>query len=133
MVGILIVAHGALGKSLIDCATHVFGVRPAQLDQLEIHPDQDPQALLGRANTLLSDLDQGDGVLVLSDLLGATPCNIVCNMLKAGSIEGVSGVNLSMLIRALTYRREPLPALVQKTMAGGVDGIQHLANNNAAA
>ncbi|MSQ59231.1 MAG: PTS fructose transporter subunit IIA [Betaproteobacteria bacterium] len=133
MVGILIVAHGALGKSLIDCASHVFGVRPAKLEQLEIRPDQDPQDLLGSANVLLSELDEGDGVLVLSDLLGATPCNIVCMLLKAGSVEGISGVNLSMLIRAITYRREPLPVLVQKTMAGGLDGIQHLATNNAAA
>jgi mannose PTS system EIIA component len=132
MVGILIVAHGALGKSLIDCTTHVFGTRPAQLEQLEIGPDQDPQELLARAKNLLSQLDQGEGVLILSDLLGATPCNIVCQVLNPGRVEGVSGVNLSMLMRAITYRRESLPTIVQKAMKGGVDGIQHLASKNAA-
>ncbi len=132
MVGILIVAHGALGASLIDCATHVFGTRPAQLEQLDIGPHQDPEELLARAKNLLSQLDQGDGVLILSDLLGATPCNIVCQVLNPGRVDGVSGVNLSMLMRAITYRRESLAILVQKAMAGGLDGIQHLANNNAA-
>ncbi len=132
MVGILIVAHGSLGKSLIDCAAHVFGARPPQLEQIEIGPNQDPQEVLARAGNLVSQLDQGDGVLILSDLVGATPCNIVCNVLNSGRVEGVSGVNLSMLMRAITYRRESLSTIVQKAMAGGMDGIQHLANNNAA-
>jgi PTS system ascorbate-specific IIA component len=132
MVGILIIAHGTLGESLIQCAAHVFGVRPPHLDQVGIDPKEDPRQVVTRVNVLLSQLDQGDGVLVLSDLLGATPCNIARDVLRAGHVEGVSGVNLSMLIRSITYRRESLSIVVQKAMAGGTEGVQHLVGPNAA-
>lgn len=126
MVGILIVAHGTLGQSMIECATHVFHQRPAQLECLDVDSDQDGSVLLTRARDLVNQLDQGDGVLVLTDLFGATPCNVACRVLEPGRVEGLSGANLSMLVRALTYRDQPLASLVQKALAGGTQGVRPL-------
>ena len=126
MVGILIVAHGTLGDALMHCASHVLGKRPPQLLQLSVTINDDPEQVLPRAEELVRQLDQGDGVLVLSDVLGATPCNIASRLLKPAKVEGVSGVNLPMLIRALTYREEPLATVTEKAISGGVDGVVHL-------
>ena len=78
MVGILIIAHGTLGESLIHCASHVLGSRPMQLMQIGVTIHDDPQQLLPQAIKLVKQLDQGDGVLVLTDVYGATPGNIAC-------------------------------------------------------
>jgi PTS system mannose-specific IIA component len=72
---------------------------------------------------LIRFLDQGDGVLVMSDIYGATPSNIAARLLKPGRVEGVAGVNLPMLIKALSYRDQPLAVAVSKATAGGADGI----------
>ena len=126
MVGILIVAHGTLGESLIHCASHVMGSRPPHLMQIGVTVHDDPQAILPQALKLVKQLDQGNGVLVLSDIYGATPCNIAAKLLIPGKVEGVAGVNLPMLIRALTYRNEPLKILVGKALSGGCEGVLHI-------
>ncbi len=123
MIGLLIVAHGTLGESLIHCASHVMGKRPLYLRQLGVTIHDDPDALLPQGRDLLRFLDQGEGVLVMTDVFGATPSNIACRLLEAGRVEGVSGVNLPMLIRALTYREQSLPELIEKALEGGKEGI----------
>ena len=125
MIGILIIAHGPLGESLIHSASHVMGGRPPLLDQLGIGMHDDPTFLLPRARRLVNELDQGQGVLILSDIYGATPCNIVGRLLEPGRIEGVAGVNLPMLVRTLTYRNGNLMTLVQKAVSGGREGVIH--------
>lgn len=126
MVGILIIAHGTLGESLIHCASHVMGSRPPQLSQIGVSIHDDPQQVLPQAIKLVRGLDQGDGVLVLSDVYGATPCNIASRLLIPGRIEGVAGVNLPMLVRALTYRNEPLKTVVAKAVSGGIEGVMQM-------
>jgi mannose PTS system EIIA component len=125
VIGIMIVAHGTLGESLIHCASHVMGGRPLQLRQLGVGVHDDPVALLPQAREMVRELDQGAGVLVLSDIYGATPCNLACKLLEPGRVEGVSGVNLPMLVRAIAYRNEPLSVLVEKAITGGVGGVVH--------
>ncbi|OGA33508.1 MAG: PTS fructose transporter subunit IIA [Betaproteobacteria bacterium RIFCSPLOWO2_12_FULL_64_23] len=126
MVGILIVAHGAFGEALIHCASHVLGERPPQVLQLGVTMDDDPEAILPQAEELVKQLDQGQGVLVFGDILGATPCNVATRLLVPGRVEGISGVNLPMLIRALTYREEALASVTEKALSGGVAGVVHL-------
>jgi PTS system mannose-specific IIA component len=127
MVGILIIAHGTLGESLIHSASHVMGMRPPLLNQIGVSMDDDPQIVLPQAIKLIRGLDQsGEGVLVLSDVYGATPCNIACRLLTPGKIEGVAGVNLPMLVRALTYRNEPLKTVVAKAVSGGIEGVMQM-------
>ncbi len=123
MIGILIVSHGAFGESLIHSASHVLGKRPLYLRQLGVTVHDDPDAILPVAVDLIRFLDQGQGVLVLTDIYGATPSNIASRLLKAGRVEGVAGVNLPMLIRALTYRDEPLADLVDKALSGAAEGV----------
>jgi mannose PTS system EIIA component len=126
MVGILIVAHGTFGEALIHCASHVLGKRPLAVAQLGVTVHDDPDALLPQAEALVAGLDKGQGVLVLSDILGATPANLATRLLKPGRVEGLAGVNLPMLIRALTYRDQPLAAVVAKASSGGVEGVARL-------
>jgi PTS system ascorbate-specific IIA component len=123
MVGILIISHGTLGESLIHSASHVMGGWPPLLMQIAVSMHDDPHVILPQAMKLILDLDQGSGVLVLSDVYGATPSNIACKLLKPGKIEGVAGVNLPMLVRALTYRNEPLRTVVAKAVSGGIEGV----------
>ncbi len=129
MIGILLVCHGAFGESLIHSASHVLGKRPLYLRQLGVTVHDDPDAILPVAEDLVRYLDQGAGVLVLTDIYGATPSNIAMRLLRPGRVEGVAGVNLPMLIRALSYREEPLAALVEKALSGGVDGVTRMAHS----
>jgi PTS system mannose-specific IIA component len=133
MIGILIIAHGTLGESLIHCASHVLGSRPPLLKQLGVSVHDDPAELLPQARELVRELDEeeGGGVLVLSDIYGATPCNIACRLLQPGRVEGLAGVNLPMLVRALAYRNESLDNLVEKAIVGGTGGIIHISNEIA--
>ena len=123
MIGILIIAHGTLGESLIHCASHVMGTRPPLLGQLSVGIHDDPVRLLPQAQQMVKELDQGDGVLVLSDIYGATPCNLACKLLEQGHVEGMAGVSLPMLVRALTYRNKSMATLIEKALSGGHEGI----------
>ena len=135
MIGILIIAHGTLGESLIHCASHVLNKRPARLKQLGITAQDDPLLLLPQARALVKELDDGSGVLILSDMYGGSPSNIAAKLLVPGRIEGIAGVNLPMVIRALTYRDRPLATLIVKAVSGGCEGVLRippLALHNAA-
>jgi PTS system mannose-specific IIA component len=126
MIGILLVSHGAFGESLIHCASHVLGKRPLYVRQLGVTVHDDPEEILPTAEDLIRFLDQGQGVLVMTDIYGATPSNIATKLLKPGRVEGIAGVNLPMLIRALTYREEPLEAVVAKALSGGTEGVTRM-------
>ncbi|MDB5864868.1 MAG: fructose transporter subunit [Betaproteobacteria bacterium] len=123
MVGILIIAHGTLGESLIHCASHVLNKRPPRLRQLGVTAQDDPLLMLPQARALVKELDDGAGVLILSDMYGGSPSNIAAKLLIPGRVEGVAGVNLPMLIRALTYREKPLATLLIKAVSGGCEGV----------
>jgi len=126
MIGILIISHGDLGNSLINCANHVMGRRPEHLVHLGVTIQDDPDVVILNALELLKQLDCGDGVLILSDICGATPCNIATELVSPGRVECLSGVNLSMLIRALTYRDKSLESLVEKALSGGKEGVMRI-------
>src|SRR3990172_4619424 len=123
MIGILIITHGTLGESLIHCASHVLNKRPPRLKQLVITAQDDPLLLLPQARALVRELDDGSGVLILSDMYGGSPANIAAKLLIPGKVEGVAGVNLPMLVRALTYREKPLPVMLTKAISGGCEGV----------
>ncbi len=131
MVGLLIVAHGNLGESLIQCASYVLGSRPERLRALDLGACEDPAEMVARARSELAELDAGGGVLVLADIYGATPCNALCTLIEPGRVQMVSGVNLPMLLKALTYRDEPLDRLVERATRGGRDGVSHVTHCQA--
>ena len=126
MIGILIVCHGSLASSLAAAVTHVLGQRPAQFDTLSVGAKDDPSELLPKARQLVAALDTGDGVLVFSDIFGATPCNLASKLLIPGRIELLAGANLPMLVRALTYRDRDLDTMIKKAISGGCDGVLHV-------
>jgi PTS system ascorbate-specific IIA component len=126
MIGILIVAHGALGESLVEAVTHVLGGRPPPFDVPAVAPDDDPLALLPKANAAVAAVDAGDGVAVLADLYGATPCNLAAKLARPGRVEVIAGVNLPMLVRAFTYRTKGMDVLVRKAISGGCEGVLHI-------
>lgn len=123
MIGILIIAHGDLGSSFVQCVSHIMGSEPSQLAHLRIGAGDDPEAILSSASKLIRELDSGAGVLVLSDICGATPCNIGSRLVRTGKVECLAGVNLPMLVRAVTYRGEPLAIASEKALAGGKEGV----------
>ena len=130
MIGILIVAHGAFGEALIHSASHVLGKRPMRVRQVGVTVHDDPEAILPQALDLVHQLDEGDGVLVLTDIYGATPGNIALRLLVPGRVEGISGVNLPMLVRALTYRDQGLVVVVDKALSGGTEGVIHMTTDS---
>ena len=124
MIGILIVSHGAFGESLIHSASHVLGKRPLYVRQLGVTVHDDPDEILPTAQDLIRFLDQGKGVLVMTDIYGATPSNIGSRLLVPGRVEGIAGVNLPMLIKALTHREATtLEDLLGKALSGAIEGI----------
>jgi len=126
MIGILIIAHGTLGDSLIHCASHVFGGLQPRLQEFGVAVQDDPGRLLPQVREIIEGLDDGSGVLVLTDMYGATPSNIACRLVEPGRVECVAGVNLPMLVRAITYRNDPLEAVAEKALSGGHDGVVHV-------
>jgi mannose PTS system EIIA component len=130
MIGVLIVTHGEIGTSLLESASQILGRRPAQVCTLSVWRQDDPDDLVLRAREMMEQIDAGDGVLILTDIFGATPGNVVSKLLQDGKVEGVSGVSLPMLLRVLTGRNGANPAtldvLVRRAMTGGAEGLVHM-------
>ena len=119
MVGILLVTHDSLGDSLVDCVRHVLGSVPSNIRVLSVAADDDPQHKEAEGRELIAQLDTGEGVLLLSDLFGATPSNIARQLYVPGRVEGLAGVNLPMLLRAVCYSGKPLAEVAQKALESG--------------
>ena len=79
--------------------------------------------LLPQARALVKEIDDGHGVLILTDMFGGTPSNLAAKLLVPGKVDAVAGVSLPMLIRALTYREKSLEVIVTKAISGGCEGV----------
>ncbi len=119
MIGILLITHNGLGNSLVDCVRHVMGSVPPNIRVLSVLANDDPQRKEDEGRALIAQLDTGKGVLLLSDLFGATPSNIARRLYQPGRVEGVAGVNLPMLLRAVCYSGKPLTEVVKKALDSG--------------
>ena len=130
MIGVLLVTHGEIGKALLESAAQILGAAQLQTATLSVWRQDDPEDLALRARELLQGIDAGDGVLVLTDIFGATPGNVVSRVLEDGRIEGVSGASLPMLLRVLTSRngssKDALSSAVQRAVSGGAEGVVHM-------
>ena len=123
MVGILLVTHNGLGHSLIDCVRHVLGEVPMHVKSLSVQASDDPQQKEAEGKALIAQLDEGGGVLVLSDIFGATPSNIARRLCQSSHVRGVAGVNLPMLLRVVCYKDKTLEDLVHRAIEGGRECI----------
>lgn len=126
MIGLFLITHTSYGESLIQCACHVLNRRPPQIVQLGVAAQDDPLDVLPLAQNLLKLVDSGEGVLIMTDIYGATPANIAMKLLEPGRIEGIAGVNLPMLLRALTYRDKDMETLLTRATTGGRDGVLNM-------
>ena len=126
MIGVLIIAHDTLGDSLVRAVTHVLGTRPPRFEAFGVAAGDDPLVLLPKAREAVTGLDDGDGVLIVTDIFGATPSNLACKLIVPGRIEGLAGVNLPMLVRAFTYRMRGMETVLKKAVSGGCDGVLHI-------
>jgi PTS system ascorbate-specific IIA component len=126
MIGVLIVTHGDIGTSLLTSASQILGAPQDQVATLSVWRADDIDDLVLRARELIEGLDAGDGVIVLTDIFGATPGNVVSRLLEDGRIEGVSGASLPMLLRVLARRNGSLSDAVQRALSGGAEGVVHM-------
>jgi len=129
MIGILLITHGTYGEALIQNVCHVLNKRPQSIAQLGVAAQDDPLDVLPLAKLLLKEVDAGEGVLILTDIYGATPANLAMKLLQPGHVEGVAGVNLPMLMRALTYREKGMETMITKAVSGGRDGILNMGDH----
>ncbi|MGZ3253716.1 MAG: PTS sugar transporter subunit IIA [Burkholderiaceae bacterium] len=128
MVGILLLTHAPLGQAFIDAASHVFRGRPANLDAIDVQADQDPAEVKRIAKAAIAKLDDGSGVLVITDVMGGTPSNCTIQLNDPGRVEVIAGISLPMLLRAITYRNDTLDVVVEMALAGGQSGVVRVDN-----
>jgi PTS system mannose-specific IIA component len=123
---ILIIAHAPLAHALRECALHVFPDCGESVASLDVPPNLPPEESLAQARVLLEQLGE-DSTLVLTDVFGATPCNIAQRVVDGVRSRLVTGVNLPMLLRAVSYRSEPLDSVVNRAVVGGTQGVMQVA------
>ena len=130
MNGILIIAHAPLAHALRECALHVFPDCGAWVVAIDTAPNAAPEETLAAARIAMRQLREqpaNDGVVVLTDVFGATPCNVAQKLVNGLNSRLVTGVNLPMLLRTVSYRHEPLEALTSRAVTGGTQGVMQVA------
>lgn len=131
---ILILAHAPLAHALRECALHVLADSALHVLALDVQPDAAPHATLAAAQLLLCP-EVHHPTLVLTDVLGATPCNVAQQLVQGSGSNArlLTGVNLPMLLRAICYCAEPLDAVAERALVGGTQGVMHLTSGLALA
>ena len=122
-VGLLIITHNHIGDILLNTAKSTVGKCPLPTSTLVVSGKCDPDEVFDEARRKHKRLNDGDGVLVLTDMYGSTPSNIARRLLSLPDTQVIAGVNLPMLIRVLNYPDLKLHELVNKAVTGGHDGI----------
>lgn len=122
-VGLLLITHGQLGPALLKSATEILGCCPLPAKTLEAPSDCNPETIFEQALAAAKDLDEGDGILVLTDLFGSTPSNISCRLQQFHKANIIAGLNLPMLVRVLNYPSLHIDELTHKAISGGRDGV----------
>ena len=126
MNGILIIAHAPLASALRQCMAHVFTDHPEGVAALDVQPNTPPEETLAQARIMLSQLGTSHA-LVLADVFGATPCNVAQKLVDGVHSKLITGVNVPMLLRTLSYRNESLDALVARALMGATQGVMQVA------
>lgn len=128
MVGILLMTHAPLGQAFIAACAHVFRGPTERLEAIDVIADQDLGQVQQLAAAAIKRLDDGDGVLVMTDVKGGTPSNCCDRLADAGRVEVIAGISLPMLLRAITYRRDTLDVVVEMALAGAQSGAVRVDN-----
>lgn len=126
MNGIFIIAHAPLASALRQCVLHVFPDNPAGVMSLDVQPNVPPEETLAQARILFEQMGTSHA-LVMADVFGATPCNVAQKLVDGVNSKLIAGINLPMLLRTVSYRHEPLDALIARALAGGTQGVMQVA------
>jgi mannose PTS system EIIA component len=126
MNGILIIAHAPLASALRQCVLHVFPDSADAVAALDVQPNVPPEESLAQARIMLAQLGQPN-TLVLTDVFGATPCNVAQRLVDGARSKLITGANLPMLLRTVSYRHETLDALVSRALIGATQGVIQVA------
>ena len=125
-VGVLLITHPGIGPSLLAVATALLRTLPLRAEAFEVPFDGVPEALLPGASAALRRVDSGDGVLVMTDVYGATPSNLAARVARLGTpVRRVSALNLPMLLRVMNYAELGLDELPAVAAAGARNGVLH--------
>ncbi|MEN9866526.1 MAG: hypothetical protein RL748_2116 [Pseudomonadota bacterium] len=122
MIGILLLTHAPLGQAFIAAASHVFRGTPERVAALDVIADESRSGVNERARSMIAEIDDGSGVLVLTDIMGGTPCNCCDQLSEPGRVNVVAGISLPMLLRAITYRNDTLDVVTEMALVGGQNG-----------
>lgn len=122
-IGLLIITHEAVGRALLATATKIIGVCPIATELLSVPMDSDCDQLFAHACKMIDVLDDGGGVIVLTDMFGGTPSNIANRLAEVCNVRVISGVNLPMVVRILNYANLDLDEVADKALKGGREGI----------
>jgi PTS system mannose-specific IIA component len=128
--GLLLITHGNLGQEMLDTVKAILPVCPLQTLSVSAHANTDPEELLDTASRACDKLDQGAGVLVLTDLFGSTPSNVANRLVDRHRVMVISGANIPMLLRIMNYPNTGLKELADKATAGAHDGIMLTGQNS---
>ena len=123
MIGILIVTHGKFGEEMLESAQAIVG-RQENISTVKLPSEEAPEMLKNRLDGMLSEMDRGQGVLIMTDMLGGTPCNICLPYARTKKVSIVSGINLYMILAAIVNRNKmELDELTQKVVESGQKNI----------
>lgn len=126
MNGILIIAHAPLATALRQCVLHVFPDSAQAVMALDVQPNVPPEETLAQARALVTQSGMPN-TLVVADVFGATPCNVAQKLIDGVHSKLITGVNLPMLLRTVSYRHESLDALISRAMIGATQGVLQVA------
>jgi PTS system mannose-specific IIA component len=121
--GLLLITHGRLGDEILATVITILGYCPLDTEIITVPNDSDPDAILASAAALCDRLDQGSGVLVLTDLYGSTPSNIANRLVQTHDVSVVSGVNVPMLLRIMNYPDSQHESLSEIAASGARNGV----------
>jgi len=130
MAGIIIVAHTPLASALLEFVGHIYGQVPEHIFAVNVPPHEDSKITLNKLLELVDSLHSENEVLVITDIMGATPSNVASRLMNQSNqsrdIQVLTGVNLPMLLRAVSHRHEPLTEIVEKSLQGGQQGVMRI-------
>ena len=126
MNGIFIIAHAPLASALRQCVLHVFPDNAPGVAALDVQPNMPPEETLAQARIMMTQLGTTH-VLVLVDVFGATPCNVAQKLVDGVHSKLITGINLPMLLRTVSYRHESLDALTARALIGATQGVMQVA------
>lgn len=128
MIGLLLMTHAPLGSAFIEAVSHVFRGRPERLEAIDVLADQNVDDVNRLAREAVKRLDDGSGVLVMTDMMGGTPSNCCGHLGDPAQVAVIAGISLPMLLRAITYRQDQLDVVVEMALAGAQNGATRIEN-----